>query len=93
MVDVHPDRGRLARGIGDLEQLPAPHRIDRPGTWLFAYHSPVDDLEKQRALRLLRDEALSTPNCDECLHPMEPAERDGVPVWKCPECGSERASA
>ncbi|WP_350223938.1 zf-TFIIB domain-containing protein [Microbacterium sp. LMC-P-041] len=51
----------------------------------------MDDLQKQRELHQLRDDALSTPNCAKCLHPMEPAERDGTPVWSCPDCGADQA--
>ncbi|WP_363317989.1 zf-TFIIB domain-containing protein [Microbacterium sp. Bi121] len=50
----------------------------------------MDDLERHRRLRLERDALLSTPNCPTCLQQMEPAEIDGVPVWRCPECGAER---
>jgi ribosomal protein L37AE/L43A len=48
----------------------------------------MDDLERQRELRRLRDEALNTPNCPACLHRMEPAEVDDDLVWACPECGA-----
>ncbi|WP_223585608.1 zf-TFIIB domain-containing protein [Microbacterium sp. OVT16B] len=47
----------------------------------------MDDLEHQRELRKLRDEALGTPNCPGCLHPMEAVERDSEPVWACAACG------
>lgn len=36
----------------------------------------MDDLERQRKLRLERDAVLSTQNCPTCLNPMEPAEAD-----------------
>lgn len=48
----------------------------------------MDDLERQRELRRLRDETLNTPNCPACLHRMEPAKVDGDLVWACPECGT-----
>ncbi|UNK71728.1 zf-TFIIB domain-containing protein [Microbacterium sp. H1-D42] len=48
----------------------------------------MDDLERQRRLRLERDALLDTPNCLACLHRMEPTDVDGVPVWQCPECGT-----
>ncbi|MBD8012811.1 zf-TFIIB domain-containing protein [Microbacterium sp. Re1] len=48
----------------------------------------MDDFERQRQLRVERDAlAFDTPNCPTCLHRMEPAEVDGEPVWRCPECG------
>jgi len=47
----------------------------------------MDDLKRQRELRRLRDEVLSTPNCPQCLTRMGPAEASGEPVWTCPECG------
>lgn len=49
----------------------------------------MDDLERQRELRLMRDEIMSTPNCLHCLHRMEAAERDGEAVWRCTSCGAE----
>lgn len=48
----------------------------------------MDDLERQRELRRLRDEVLDTPNCPGCLHRMTPAAIDGEPTWLCPECGA-----
>lgn len=48
----------------------------------------MDDLEKQRQLRLERDSlAFDTPNCPKCLHRVDPAEVDGEPMWQCSECG------
>ncbi|WP_146116802.1 zf-TFIIB domain-containing protein [Microbacterium sp. MYb64] len=47
----------------------------------------MDDLERQRDLRRLRDEVLNTPSCPRCLHRMEPDDVDGEPVWQCPDCG------
>ncbi|WP_415127553.1 zf-TFIIB domain-containing protein [Microbacterium sp.] len=52
----------------------------------------MDDLARQRELRQLRDEVLSTPNCPECLHRMEPATVDDVPVWRCARCGATRSA-
>ncbi|WP_439902281.1 zf-TFIIB domain-containing protein [Microbacterium azadirachtae] len=51
----------------------------------------MDELERQRQLRRLRDQVLNTPNCAECLHRMEPAELNSEPVWRCPECGAIRS--
>lgn len=47
----------------------------------------MDDLARQRELRLERDRLLDTPNCPNCLHRMEPAEVDGEARWLCPGCG------
>ncbi|WP_420827628.1 zf-TFIIB domain-containing protein [Microbacterium esteraromaticum] len=52
----------------------------------------MDDLDRQRELRRLRDEVLSTPNCLRCVQRMEPAEVDGEPIWQCPECGATRSA-
>ncbi|WP_406250345.1 zf-TFIIB domain-containing protein [Microbacterium sp. M] len=49
----------------------------------------MDDLQRQRELRLVRDEILSTPNCPDCLHPMEPAQSAGTDVWRCTSCERE----
>ena len=49
----------------------------------------MDDLQRQRELRLIRDESLSTPNCPDCLHPMEPAQAADSDVWRCTACGRE----
>ena len=46
----------------------------------------MDDLERQRELRKLRERALDRPNCPRCLHPAEATERDGEPVWWCAVC-------
>ncbi|TFB92788.1 zf-TFIIB domain-containing protein [Cryobacterium sp. HLT2-28] len=35
-------------------------------------------------------DGLETPNCPACLHRMEPIERWGAVVWRCPECGLVR---
>ncbi|MGP6172051.1 zf-TFIIB domain-containing protein [Microbacterium sp. A204] len=51
----------------------------------------MDDIERQRQLRQLRDELLSTPNCPACLHQMEAAEVNGQPLWRCLECGAVQA--
>ena len=48
----------------------------------------MNDLERQRELRRLRDETLNTPNCPACLHRMEPAKVDGDLMWACPGCGT-----
>ncbi|WP_460797784.1 zf-TFIIB domain-containing protein [Microbacterium sp. GXF0217] len=50
----------------------------------------MDDLERQRELRVARDEVLSTPNCPNCLHRMDTTERTGVAMWHCYECGTEQ---
>lgn len=49
----------------------------------------MDDLQRQRELRLVRDEILSTPNCPDCLHSMEPSHNADTDVWRCTECGKE----
>lgn len=47
----------------------------------------MDDLERQRQLRLNRDAlALDVPNCPKCMHSMVPTEVDGEPVWRCDAC-------
>ena len=49
----------------------------------------MDDLEKQRQLRLERDSrANDTPNCPKCLTRMLPTEGNREPVWQRPECGA-----
>lgn len=48
----------------------------------------MDDLERQRQLRRLRDESLNVPNCRNCLRPMEPVSVDGGAYWRCEDCGT-----
>ncbi|WP_157487615.1 hypothetical protein [Leifsonia sp. Root112D2] len=48
----------------------------------------MDDLERQRELRRVRDEVLSSPNCPICLHRMEPAEVNSDVGRRCPESGA-----
>ncbi|MGP6177845.1 zf-TFIIB domain-containing protein [Microbacterium sp. A196] len=51
----------------------------------------MDDLSRQRQLRLERDAlAMDVPNCPACLHQMEPAEANGEYIWECHECGATR---
>lgn len=50
----------------------------------------MDDLEEQRRKRRIRDEALNTPNCGDCLHPMEPELVEEEAVWRCGNCGNIR---
>ncbi|WDH78257.1 recombinase family protein [Microbacterium esteraromaticum] len=50
--------------------------------------APTDELSRQRERNRQRDGLLSTPNCPECLHRMEPAGIAGeAPGWRCVECG------
>jgi hypothetical protein len=35
---------------------------------------------------------VTTPNCEECLHPLEVAGTEAHPYWWCPECRVARLS-
>jgi len=48
----------------------------------------MDDLDAARERRRLRDRALDVPNCEQCLHPMEPERSEDQMIWACRNCGS-----
>ncbi len=52
----------------------------------------MDDLQRQRDLRRVRDELLSVPNCSTCLHQMKPVEVGGEAAWQCLHCVADRPS-
>ena len=39
-----------------------------------------------RDARMVTIDDLGTPNCDECLTPLELAGTDDRPYWYCPSC-------